>query len=285
MTVLVSAWGTSGEHTPSAALCALLEERGMSVHVLASAGHRDRYAVADARFHGFKSIDLSAKMPLHLNLTGEVVRNFVDPLVAGQFAAARDVIQRQNVDVLLSSWITPGVIAAAQSLRVPVVPLHLYPMSIMAEDDLPVLTRWPRLTARYRYPASSAALKRSVLRYYRSLAPRLNQLRSEYGLGDDDGLLPGSGGPGLALFPRQLFRGTSNHVFACPPLPKPQALPRDIEAFIEDGTPPILVFRGTSFLDKNTTEIVAAALLAFGQRCIVVWGDERTVQKLTPSRL
>lgn len=220
-----------------------------------------------------------------LNLSGELVRHFVDPLAPIQFEMALEIIRKHGVDIVLSNWLMPGVIAAAQSLAVPVVPLHYYPMSVMADDDFPVLTRWHRLTARCRYPASAPRLKQSVLRYYRSLAPRLTQLRAAHGLADDDGLLPGAGGVGLALFPRSLMRGRSEHVFTSLPLSKPKALPPDIEAFIKDGAAPALVYRGSSLLDRSTTQSVVSELLTLGQRYIVVWGDERTAQELSPSCL
>jgi|GEM_PF-5671250 len=286
MTILISAWGSTGEHVPAAGLCALLKSAGVKVHVLASAAHRDLYPVHDAQFHRLPSIDLSMGLPPRLHITGEIVRHWIDPLAEQQFQMAQCLIRRHGITSVLSSWITPGVIAAAQAEGAPVVPLHLYPLSVMAEDDPPLFTRWPRLTARRRAAAEAAALRQAVLRYFRSLAPRLMRLRSSLGLADDGGLLPGVAGTGLALFPRILMRAATAHHFVTLPGPGIETLPPAVAGFLESGPPPVLVFLGSlTRFHRAAMEIAVAEVTGLGKRCLAVWGDMRPVREITPGCL
>jgi len=274
MNILISAWGSTGEHVPVAALCQMLSTQH-DVRVLASEAHRDIHAVPPTHFHPLQSISLAEHAKLRLHVSGEIVRCCIDPLACGQFAAATDVIKRHAIDVVLASWITPGVIAAAQSLGVRVVPLHLYPLPVMAEDDFPVFTRWPRLTRKHRYPARAPHLKRAILRHFRTLSPRLLELRLAHGLADDGGLLPGAGGAGLALFPRSLLRAATNHVFVPLPQAPAHALPPAIMNFISSGTPPVLIFLGSlARLRAGILHQIESHLTAMSERCIVVWGAE-----------
>ncbi|MFT3987886.1 nucleotide disphospho-sugar-binding domain-containing protein [Aestuariivirga sp.] len=283
MTILISAWGSTGEHAAPAALCATLIGGGVTIHVLASAAHRDLYPVADPYFHALPAIDLSKGLPPRLHITGEVVRQWIDPLTDEQFGRARRIIKRHGITSVMSSWITPGVIAAAQAEGVPVVPLHLYPLPVMAEDDLPIFTRWPRLTGRCR---SSAPLKQSVLHYFRSLAPRLMGLRASLGLPDDGGLLPGAGGTGLALFPNILMRTSTPHQFVTLPMPGITPLPSVVTDFLERGPPPVLIFLGSlTRFHHAAMEIAMTEVMALGKRCIAVWGDARPIRLTRPGCL
>ena len=113
MNVLLSAWGSTGEQAPGVHLIKLLVKQEFSVDVLASEARADLYQGLGIRFHSLRSIDIQHYPYASLQKEGEVVRHFVDPLCNEQFARASELIAQQSVDLLLSSWITPGVVTAA----------------------------------------------------------------------------------------------------------------------------------------------------------------------------
>ena len=85
-------------------------------------------------------------------------------------AAPRAILQLTNSEKQL-------ILETAKEL-VRVIPLFFQPLSLILPNDLPVLTRWPRLTAHNRFPTRNEALRQSMLRYYRRAAPRLMAIRT-----------------------------------------------------------------------------------------------------------
>jgi UDP:flavonoid glycosyltransferase YjiC (YdhE family) len=189
-----------------------------------------------------------------------------------------------GADLLVTHPITFAGPLVAERTGVPWASAVLAPISFFSEHDLPVFPPAPWMKRLERIPGGARVLIDIVRVITRRWMDPVRTLRAELGLPDrGDPLYEGQHSPRLvlALYSRLLGapqRDWPPHVRITGPIlyngPTPDALPAELETFLQAGPPPVVFTLGSSAVSAagRFYEHSAAAARALGARAVLLAG-------------
>jgi len=271
--ILLSAWGTTGEHAGPCYLAKLLARAGFKVHVMGNFPYAEMYAdIPDVVFHPLRRADPAALVQSRFGRTAQLLSAVVDRETDYHFGEACRLIREHNIQLVLSSWITPALFTAAHAMQVPIRPLFLYPLAQQGEPT-PIFSNWRRLIGSGRCDYDTAKEKLTAI-YRRNLSAS-EKLRVAWNAPDDDGRVPGTNQPGLNLFPSAISRDPEGlHLHSGFGIKVSE--PSDIfKGFLSQGRAPWLLTFGTLLrLYPERADAAIAGLLKAGKRAVIIGASE-----------
>ena len=285
MCILISCWGTIGEVMPFAWLTRDLARQDHQVHVCGPAPFGELFE------HAASYTALPPSLDTHISFHSTLARMFspqsgwetmvaemIDPFVVTQFETVASRIASNKIEAAFTSWTTPAAALAGETCGIPVWRCYLYPMALFQADDIPVFPRWKRCTG--EAACRNANLAASIHRHFRRLSPNLNKVAADLGYAEEEqGMFPLQRHPGngLALFPGRLLRlpdpgirHLANHWSS-----REHKLTRELERFLSEGDPPIVVSLGSlvAWSRPRLFDQTIRACLDAGERVVGIVGD------------
>jgi UDP:flavonoid glycosyltransferase YjiC (YdhE family) len=213
----------------------------------------------------------------------QILQRWLDPSVGEQTRECEAAIEAiGGCDAVVSSWITPGALVAAERRGIPLIFYCLHPLSLMQVQDFPIVADLPRLSrCAKRAPADAARLREALARRFAQSAPTYFAARRELRLSDYEGTLfegPSYAAARLALFSPQMLRTAAmnapTEVVGYPPASGEdgRGLPAEMRRFLEKADPPVLVSFG-SVVSLRSRRLIAACVAAvgwLGRRAVVL---------------
>jgi rhamnosyltransferase subunit B len=257
--IVITCLGSYGDVFPYIGLARALQARGLQPVVATSASYRPAVEQEGIAFESLgPDVDLrdedALKRVMHPRTGGEVVvKEFVLPALEQTYD--QTVRLAGTADVLVSHPLTFCTPAVGEVKRMPWVGTILAPLSLFSDADFPVLPALPGLSGLLRsWPWLRHRLMALVRREIGKWTKPLAALRVRHGLPPGGNpLMEGQYSPhlNLGLFSRVMAEPqrdwpprmrTTGFVF----YNGPAALPRELEAFLAAGPPPVVFTLGSS---------------------------------------
>jgi rhamnosyltransferase subunit B len=284
MRILIYAMGSAGDVHPFAGVGKALQARGHEVIVATSPFFEDVVRRAGLGFRAmgtvadFERVQGDPHLWHPTKALPSIIRHAVNPSYETILEVARELVIPGETVILASSlaWATMTV---RELLEVPVVSVHLAPSLFVSTYRQPVLhgapvPQWaPRPLKMFQWWIAEKVVDHHVL-------PELNRFRKRHGLSPASGMIHGWHSPDrvIALFP-EWYAGPQ------PDWPEQviqtgfplfdesgqREVPRELEAFLEEGDPPV-VFTPGSAMDRGHGffEEAVKALKSIGRRGILI---------------
>jgi rhamnosyltransferase subunit B len=272
----ISPFGSAGDVHPFLGLALKLRERGHDVLFLTTG-----YFEEAVRRHGLEYLELGTKEEFLEAINNPELwsqsKSFAHVFngVASVFRRHYDVLAEQHQrrkTVAISSCLGFGARIAQESLRIPLISIHLQPAVIHSKLQPPMLAG----IALPRWFTNAALMLGERFVLDRVAFPELNRFRTELGLQPVRGLMSWwhSTDKNICLFPhwfapKQL--DWPNHTeladFPLWDVQTDEALPSDVQSFLEAGTPPIVFTPGSAnIFGTKFFQAAADACLKLGRR-------------------
>lgn len=285
--ILIASWGSYGDVYPYIGLARAVQSLGHTVTLALPGYYRMLVEREGLAFRPVApDVDPTDRAAIARALDPvkgpeEIVCRWVMPALRQSYADLRDAAS--DADLVVTHPMTFAAPLAAEASGLPWVSTVLSPMSFFSVSDFPVMSATPWLTPLAR---TSPALARAAVRVARWATRRwtapVQALRSELRLPPRASpLFEGQFSPTmtLALFSRVLATPqpdwpshvqTTGFVFYNGPDP----VPADLQAFLDDGPPPVVFTLGSSALGAAGTfyEESARAVVELGVRAVLMVG-------------
>lgn len=259
--IVIATFGSYGDVYPYVGLALVLRARGHRPVLAMPEYFRADIEGEGLEFHGVRpDIDPADR---------EMVRRVLDPIRGTEYIVRRLILPslRDTYDDLLAAvrgadlFITHPVTFAAplvaQQLGLPWISTVLAPISFFSAYDLPVFPQRPWTKHLERIPGATAFMAATARAVIRRWGAPVDELRRELGLpSGGNPVLEGQHSPQLvlALFSRLLAQPQPDwppRVRITGPIPyngpaTERPLSPELEAFLDDGPPPIVFTLGTS---------------------------------------
>lgn len=287
MKALLVAIGTMGDILPFVALGKALIARGHSACLLASG-----YFEPIARDAGLDFVPLSTKerylefvRQQHLGSGLESLQLMVDELLEltpTVFDALRDRFEPDETVVIAQGYAF-GARVLQDKVGVKTATVHLQPIWMRSQFRGPgVLRKLPSVVSRGLNKLFDGMIDRR-------LSPRLNQFRREQGLGAIEGVMHqwwNSPDLVLGLFPdwfeppqRDWPAGTTLTGF---PLSLGGSFRPEVDAFLNEGSPPLVFSQSSLIQDKRYLEICWETARSMNERAVVLSASPELIPETVP---
>jgi len=285
--ILITSWGSFGDVYPYVGLARALRERGHHPIIVTAEFYRDLIESLGFEFHSAgPAIDpddraLIARVLDPARGPDTLVRDILMPSLRSDYVALDHAAR--DVDLMVTHPITFAAPVIAQARGLPWVSTVLAPMSFFSATDVPVLPPAPFLAHLGRLgPFYGRIVAHLARRQTRGWMQPVFDLRHELGLPPGEHpLFEGQFSPDLtlALFSRVLAapqpdwpRNVSVTGFVF--YNGPDALPDEVEAFLNAGPPPVVFTLGTSAVAAAGSfyEESVEAVRRLGVRAVMLTG-------------
>jgi UDP:flavonoid glycosyltransferase YjiC (YdhE family) len=290
--IVITTFGSSGDVHPYIGLSLALKARGHSPTLATSEYYRAKIERAGIAFQPVR--------PIFDPTDPNVVAPIMDPVRGGEFLICDIAMPSlresytdlraiaKDADLLVTHPLTFAGRIVAEELGIPWVSSVLAPMSFFSAHDMPVFAAAPHVhAARHLGLAATRSIIRMAKLASRHWADPVRALRAELGLPSaPDPIFEGQHSPHavLALFSRVLadpqpdwppHTHITGSVFY-DGVTSPSALPRQLEQFLAQGSPPIVFTLGTSAVGAagRFYEQSAAAAQQLGARAVLLVGHD-----------
>lgn len=285
--IVIASWGSYGDVYPYVGLARAVQSLGHVVTLALPGFYRSLVEREGLAFHPVApDVDPNDRAGIAraldpVNGPEEIVRHWVVPALRQSYADLRDVASQ--ADLLVTHPMTFAAPLVAETCGLRWVSTVLSPMSFFSASDFPVVSgaRWLTPLTR-NSPVLARTFARIARRTTRSWVAPVQALRSELGLpARPNPLFEGqfSSTMTLALFSRVLATPQPDwpphvHRTGFVFYNGPDPLPPDLEAFLDDGPPPVVFTLGSSALGAAGTfyEESARAALELGVRAVLMVG-------------
>jgi UDP:flavonoid glycosyltransferase YjiC (YdhE family) len=289
--IALATFGSFGDLHPYLAIARELKRRGHHAIVATIPLYREKVEAAGFEFRQLRAANIERadaqlmRKVLHLRNGAEyIVREMVMPSLSVAYSDARAAFQ--GVSLVVVHPLVFGARLAAETMKIPWVSTQLAPMGFLSAYDPPVVPAAPFLTGlRPLGPALFRPLFAVAKRSVRYWTRPYRKLRAELGLPPlEDPMFEGGTSPDLVLamfsetlggrmpdWPSQTV--TTGFAFYDG---EDDALPPQLEAFLQAGEPPLVFTLGTAAVLDAGSFYQESALAAqmLGRRAVLLIGND-----------
>ncbi|MBK9167296.1 MAG: glycosyltransferase family 1 protein [Bryobacterales bacterium] len=287
--ILITSFGSFGDVYPYIGLALGLRARGHDPVLAMPRYCREVVEREGLRFHAVppdvepSDRETIGKIMDPAKGTEFLVREVLVPALRASYESMSETAR--EADLLITHPVTFAAPVVAERLGLPWVSTVLAPMSLFSAHDLPVFAPMPWAKNLERVPGGARALVGLAKAVTRRWTEPIQALRREFGLPRAaNPLFEGQHSPGqvLALFSRTLADPQPDwppNVCVTGAIPyngpeTPDTLPRELEAFLEAGPPPLVFTLGTSAVGAPGSfyEESLEAVRRLGMRAVLLVG-------------